>query len=418
MKISKSCLSAALAVCFCLLSATSFAQSPKEKALKTIEDAFFTRFISSEVYHYDSKSPMSYNYEITDTCILILRKTNGATQDITWFSLTFDKINYISAVEKENFFKKNTGLKMKCKSSYYKAGKGKVNGRGEAMYGIDAVIMPFAIGKGDTVVASLIRAVNIIMRENRKEKKLASAKLATDKLFLTDAQLKQTAYYQLPEYEIFTADSAKVTLGSYLQNNRKYNDKPTLMITWSYKWCKPCMKIIDSLLESGAALAYNIVLMNRDKEMFDDKLQMGFAELKGYISGRTPNYNKNAILLFDRNDQLADLDNGELPLFTWLDKSMMIIGTYSGFEITPNKILAILSGINSGKIAFGFVKYYDANGLPCNKENAYKRTDFGIMAADKTLYQLTVYNVSDDKLTAVAYYRKDEAGRFIRREKK
>lgn len=387
-----------IGISFCLLQISGFAQNTKAAALATLRETFSAKFIKTEVVRNESRTPDFYDYEINDSCIFILQKSGKGGKDLIWVSIRYERIGKISFVESAGFFKQNTGLKIEKAplTNPFKYGNGNVNGQN--MTGdIYNVILPFTLTNDDAAIVSITNAVNMIQ-------KLASEAAATDRLFLQTNHLKRTAYTDLPDYEVFTFDSVKQNLRTYIRNNRTFKDKPTLMITWAAQWCKPCMRLIDSILNAGIALEYNIVLVDRDLA------SMNFSKLKQDISARTPNYNKSAMLLFDRTNELADMDGGQAPMFVWLDKDLKIVGTSGKFDLKAKTARSILSQIHSGLIVFDMTRYYDAFSQPCTKENAYKKTVIKKLADNS--YELSVYNMNSDVAKVKVYYTKDAKGKL------
>ncbi|MDQ3110350.1 MAG: hypothetical protein M3R17_10690 [Bacteroidota bacterium] len=412
---------ALIAAYFLLLSSFAFAQTRAE-AVNTLKQAFSTRFVKTDIVRVNEYGGHTFDYEITETYLLIRNKyTVGEDDDSKnhyWTYIPFETIQSVFAKEKSTEFKKTTSLTFTSSPyNYFKTGNGKVHLTG-AISDSRQANFPFKLEKNDPIVGTIIKAINVIATEIRKEQKVAKDLLdaanhkdGIDDLFLNDNRLKQIAYYKLPSYEVFTSDSVKVNLATYLEKNRIYADKPTLLITFSNVWCGPCLKKIDSLLNSGAALKYNIVLVNRDME----SSSLSFSGLRKKIAARIPDYNKNTILLFDRSNQLQDLDNGAAPFFTWLDKKLNIIGTYAGYGIKTAKMISVLDEIDADKAAFNFIRYYDAQGIPCKIDKAAKKVEIGIIA-DTEIYQLSVYDINNKVPNVKARYTKDGMGRFIRKE--
>lgn len=84
---------------------------------------------------------------------------------------------------------------------------------------------------------------------------------------------------------------------------------------------------LDTLLNSGLALEYNIVLVNRDGST-------SLSALKTKISLHVPDFNKNTLLVFDRDNALLPLDQGQAPYFIFLNKNMEITSKLSGYKVS------------------------------------------------------------------------------------
>lgn len=415
-------------VCFFLLSSIAFSQT-REEAVNILKEAFSTRFVKTEVVRVDESGGYTYDYEITGSYIVIRSKfTAGEDSDPRNHHWTYLPMENIGAAFSSNaefpVFKKTTSLIFtSAGSSIFKTGNGKIHLKGE-IYATQQQKIPFKLGKDDPIVDVIMNAIKIIAVESAKETKIAEEKLNaekrkkdTDDLFTTDNRLKQIAYYKLPSYEVFTSDSVKVNLATYMEKNRTYMDKPTLLVTFSSIWCGPCLKIIDSLLTSEAALKYNIVLVNRDEENPKKvaNYSPSFSDIRKKIAARTPNYNEKAILLFDRNNQFEDIDNNSAPFFIWFDKKLNIIGTYNDLRINTPNIISTLDAIDNDKSAFSFTRYYDFRGFPCKIDKAYKKVEMA-KVAETSLYQVSVYDMNNKVPISRARYTKDEMGRFIRQK--
>ena len=416
-----------IVACLFLLSFTTFAQT-REEAVNILKEAFSTRFVKTDVIRVGESGGHTFDYEITGTYILIRSKyTAGEDSDSrnhSWAYLPMENIGSAYSNVKSPVFKKTTSLTFTSAGySNFKTGGGKIHLKGET-YTSQRQSFPFKLEKDDPIIDVIMNAIKIIAVESAKETKIAQEKLndekkrkETDDTFLTDNRLKQIAYYKLPSYEVFTSDSVKVNLAAYIEKNRTYMDKPTLLVTFSSAWCGACLKIIDSLLKTEATLKYNIVLVNKDEENQKKAttFYLSFSDLRKKIAARTPDYNKKAILVFDRNNELQDIDNNTAPFFIWFDKNLNIIGTYNGYSIKVPHIISALDEIDNDKSAFSFTRYYDFRGIPCKIDKAYKKVEIGTIA-ETSIYQVSVYDMNNKVPLAKARFTKDGMGRFIRKQ--
>ena len=190
----------------------------------------------------------------------------------------------------------------------------------------NSVIFPFDVKNYLEMFQSFANAIQTIDRENSEIEEKTQQKRDEQPAKVNPP----VNYTNLPAYKVFTSDSLLVNLPRYIEINRPFKEKPTLLITFAYKWCPPCLKLIDSILNMGLASKYNLVLVSRDSDI--DKVPksqhhwayISLANLMERLSERMPNYSKDAVLLFDRNDQLTDLDKGSTPIFIWLNKELKI----------------------------------------------------------------------------------------------
>lgn len=226
---------------------------------------------------------------------------------------------------------------------------------------------------------------------------------------------KMYSYITIPQYDVLTKDSNTINLPEYMLSHRNNKNKPTLLVTWSYKWCSPCIKKIDSLLTIGTALSYNIVLVNRDDEearLKYPELYIPFSDLKVGLASHSPGYDEDAILLFDRNNQLSDIDNGATPFWAWLDKKLNIIGTYSGYTISVADIRDILSNIEQEKMTNGIYRYYNSNNIPCEQSNASIKMKATTLSDSNTV-MLEVYDADKDTPNLKIEYLTNKKGKLF-----
>jgi len=328
----------------------SFAQqtfTSKNDALEFVKEAFSKYFIKTTVYKKNDKKNISYNhdYEINDKrIIIIIEKAESDIKD-SRYTVPYEDMSEVFSLKKNEYFKSITGIGFKPGfGDVYYVGTGKEYKRfDDNTYYAKYISFPFEMKKGDNIIPSIINAINTISRENKAVAKAAQQKSdATQQKQAEDVQLafeQKTKGTPLPQFEVFTSDSLKINLHDYIGQNRRFKDKPTLLVTWSNVWCKPCIKIIDTLLNSGLALKYNIVLINKESANTD------FSMLKKEIVNHTPDYNKDVLLLFDRNNQLEPIDENAAPCYFLLDRNLKIVRSRIGLTVKTPTISSMLSQI-------------------------------------------------------------------------
>ena len=327
-------------ISFLLAIATfSFAQqtfTSKKEALNYLNQTFSKYFIKSEVQKQEEGKEyrLLYDYEITEIFIKIHTKyVNNFGKDVDYMIMKFGDINGVDLITKNeklaSYFKNSTALNFRSKYPSFQS-------RGSSNY---SQMFPFELTKTDNVQASIIEAINTITREDKAIAKVAQQKIIEDDRLAFLNQEQEIKGKLLPNYEIFTSENIKINLRDYIDKNRPFKNKPLVLVTWSNKWCPICVIKIDSLLKSGVALNYNIVLVNKEDRKAD------FSVLKIEILNHTPNYNKDAILLFDKDNQLEPIDKNSAPFFIWLDKNLKIIRSFSGYAINVSTINNILAEI-------------------------------------------------------------------------
>jgi hypothetical protein len=243
-----------------------------------------------------------------------------------------------------------------------------------------------------------------------KENKADSLKFAAEK--------RRLAYSALPGYKVLSPSLTASNLPNYISWKKPFKDKPSLLITWSYKWCPPCLKIIDSLLNLGLAKKYNLILVNRDAEIVKEttpKYYISYADLSAALANRKPDYNQDALLFYDRSNELDDIDNSSTPLFIWLDNKMNIITTFHGYRINTSTITGILDDIEKERLVYSNTRYFAANGLPSKPEDAATKTIVTIPKSNLRrlyIYDLTgkepAYHINYVFLDGYLHYRKSE----------
>ncbi len=323
----------------------SFAQqsfTSKQDALTWLKEIFSKHFVKTTVYRPDdnNKTPYSYQYEIGDKRILIIKKADGQVTD-TRYTVPYEDISETFILQKNDYFKSSTGIGFKplFGDSYVVSHDIEKKRFEDNTQYSTSVGFPFEMGKGDLILASVINAIKTVARENKAiaDKQKSDLALENERKkvpAVNNQKIKGT----LPSYKVFTSQNELVNLYDYVEKNRAYKDKPTLLITWAH-WCNICLRKIDTLLNNGLALKYNIILVNKDIS------ETGFASLKEKIQKHSPDYSKDVILLFDRNNQLAEFDENAAPLFLWLDNKLQIVKSFAGYAIQTKTITTMLQEI-------------------------------------------------------------------------
>ncbi len=177
--------------------------------------------------------------------------------------------------------------------------------------------------------------------------------------------VKFNLYKSFEERKVKTSTNKEVTLLNYLKSNRKFNDKPTLILTW-FTFDHSGKKIIDSLIANNTYKKYNIVIINRNAKKFYEKN----SEFIIKTSNENPLYAKYLISLFDFQSDLSFKDREATPMLFWLDKDLNIVTSTVTNEITINKIENILSLIDSKEIIPSHTKYFSNRLIPSLENEA------------------------------------------------
>ncbi|HMI79294.1 MAG TPA: hypothetical protein VK484_10905 [Ferruginibacter sp.] len=337
-----------LIVILCLLVSVGHASygqqsfTSKQDALAWLKEIFSKHFVKTSVYKQDDKNKTSYSYEIGEKRILIIKKTEGQVSD-TRYTVPYEDISETFFLQQNDYFRSSTGIGFKPRygDSYVVSHDIEKKRFEDNTQYSTSVGFPFEMKKDDLILGSVINAINAVAGENKAtvkaEKQKADAGLENDRKKATVAN-NQKIKGALPPYKVFTSENTLVNLYDHVEKNRPYKDRPTLLITWAH-WCNICIKQIDTLLNNGLALKYNIILVNKEVS------EAGFARLKDKIRLHSPDYNKDAILLFDRNSQLAALDENAAPFFLWLDNKLQIVKSFAGYAIQTKTITNMLQEI-------------------------------------------------------------------------
>ena len=299
------------------------------QAMDYLKEIFAKSFIKTDVNHDDII--YQYEYEINEKHILIIKRDQ---KERRYCSVPYIDIENMGLLKKNDFFKKVSGIIIK--PSFGRAFMVGYSKEVQLHY-VTHEEFPFDVNKEDHI--SIINAINTIVRDIKEAAKAAERIAAEAKQ--KDNTARQTALAaannkikgsKLNGYTLFTLDNVSINLHDYAEKNRQFKDKPTLLITWNKDWGRPFMKFIDSLLNDGVALNYNIILINKGDKYTD------LTKLKSNIAKHNPDYTKEVISLIDKTNALEPMDNNAVPFYLWLDNNMKIVSSYPGWDISTKKI--------------------------------------------------------------------------------
>lgn len=210
----------------------------------------------------------------------------------------------------------------------------------------------------------------------------------------------KNVYSTLPYVPVKTIENKDVELKTQ-RSDLPFKTKPTLIVTWSSKWCNPCIRKIDTLLSLGIQDTYNIILINKDDISIDT--------LKEFIYKKHPKW-VNLNLLFDSKESLKSFDNNAAPCFIWLDKDFNIVHTYVKFTINASTIINVLDKINKGEIKANNIKFLDSYGAPSVTED--KAIIKYIISNEKNSIKFQIYYRKKNGfvLQKEFYYAQDKNG--------
>lgn len=408
---------------FLLSNTLVFAQqfSTKTEALNWLKNTFEQKLVKSDVTRSneegDNFGSYFFDYDFTDSSLMIYRARRtqlafykiGFTNEI-WYILPFNKIDKVEPSKVSAFFKNSSNVTFRSDCRCFKKGAETKSKKMDALkkvdintYSdlIDAITIPFNLIDGEDIGSEIISAFKMLKEgnvNNNAVSKEKGKKQTLDSLKAANRQ-KHLAYLSIPHYDVLTADSSLIDLPEFLLKHRQNKDKPTLLVTWSYKWCTPCIRKIDTLLKLGTALNYNVILINRDAEVTKEEIErnphtyIGFSDLKNALATHAPKYDEDALLLFDRLNQLDNFDNSEAPLWVWLDNNLNILGSYNSYDISISAIRSVLSKIEQGKIVNGDFRYYDSDGILCEQSQAKLKLK---LIKNNNIITLSVYDIGKD----------------------
>lgn len=288
----------------------------KDYAIKVITEKFSNCFVKTPVYLISSKEKLAYtyDYEIRSRFLLFKIIQEGSSVKTTWVKVPYDAITGITLGEKSFHFKKQTHLNFFTHEKFEVSYSDIYNETGP--FGTtDAVAIPFNYINYSTYVQIDSALINL------KKENILEDKLLKEKLILTN----KIETFDLHILDFFTKDSVNINLHNYLKNGRKFNSKPTLIVTFSNLWCRPCLMNIDSILHNGLGKNYNVILINRDT-------RSQFSKVKNMITEKVPDYNIDAIVLFDLNDQLKSIESGA-PSYFILNNNLDLVYYHAGYDI-------------------------------------------------------------------------------------
>ncbi len=343
-----------LTIIFLLMAATIGVNAQKTfiskaEALEFLKETLAANFVKTGVIgKEDGKKFNDYNwyydYKLTDESLIIFRKSNDEPFDFSQkkdpaTQMKFEDLSYVGAAKKSKKFKNTPSLIFWCNKGdgFKNRNIGVQDQQTIDMYVHYLVNIPFNNSNENEITISVNNAINAIVKENEKVAIENKTVTAEKKNINAEIELKQkkvlikqnaTEYSSLPNYKVYTEDGLQNSLPDYIEKNRHFKDKPTLVMTWGY-WCNPCIKKIDEILKADLAKKYNIFLINRD---LGSQLSTEVFKLKW--SKNSQSYTADAIVLFDRNGEFAPMDNNSAPVFIWLDKNLKMVGIYKSYAIS------------------------------------------------------------------------------------
>ena len=337
----------------CLLMAATFivnAQktfSSKKEAIEFLKETFETNFVKTAVIgRYDgidgkifNKYNYYFDYEFHDKFLVIFHKSDGDEstyyQNTSWEKFRYEAIRDITLLKKSTAYKNLIGVKFtSIYDGEFSYGVGRASGtirtRGTNSNGS----FPFNNANNIEIMGSIRNAIKAIATENKIAIDAAIETMPSNAAIELRKQklLFKESYSVLPNYKVYTEDGIQKSLPDYIEKNRRFKDKPSLVMTWGY-WCSPCIKRIDEILKADLAKKYNIFLINRDLES-----QLSTEVFKLKWSKNSQSYTSDATVLFDRNAEFAPLDNNSAPVFIWLDKNLKMVNLYKSYAITVDLI--------------------------------------------------------------------------------
>jgi hypothetical protein len=230
---------------------------------------------------------------------------------------------------------------------------------------------------------------------------------ATDSVFVT-RNIKHVLYTSLPAGIMLNSKGSEVDYVKFIKNERRFKDKPTFFITWSNRFCPPCIRLIDSLLNTNIQNRYNVVLVNRDQSK-DAKEPIDDIALMKKNSEARPAYGNKAISLFDHKNVLKRVDEGAAPMMFWMDKEMNIAGSFLSYGITIKQVEAILEKVDAKTITVSKTKVHNENWMPVVVgAAAYKQTINEVNG----IYTFTLENISTKEILYRLNFSKTPEGFF------
>lgn len=322
---------------FSFSNSIGFSQS-KEIAISNLKTNFENYFVKTPVYRdsKESKSAFTYDYLITDQYIAI-KCTEAGVTEAKWTTMFYKDIEEFKSGESNFYFKKQTNLLVN--SNYA------LNFGSASMASFDLTkafknnttfaMIPFNFTNDPTVLNALNSDLEIIKKVMKSEEKLKQDQKKDSLLRLEDEKMKALPFHS---YKVFTLDSSQVNLKEYMQKNRKFADKPTLVLFYGFGWCSPCLSKMDSIIQTGVTLKYNLVFLNIDATS-------DFSDIKSKVISKNAKYEKEAILVFDRNDETKEVHHHQAPTYLWLDAELNVRAFRNGVKINLPQIERIFQSI-------------------------------------------------------------------------
>jgi len=226
---------------------------------------------------------------------------------------------------------------------------------------------------------------------------------------MPDSSMFKHALVRLPNVVLHTAAKKEVKLNDFLSTDPKFMQRPTLIITWAWTWCGPCVRIIDSLLlnlETSKEL-YNVVIINKGEK--NTKGFANFDKVKQLLNENDRlNYYTQATMLFDFNNELVTYDEGKTPLIMWVNKKLELTNIALDLRIKVADIEIMLREADKEANRQGHKSYITQNYIACPEANAFYY--FAKEVVNDTIIKLTVHENATDKILYTAFFTIDANG--------
>ena len=206
--------------------------------------------------------------------------------------------------------------------------------------------------------------------EFEKEKQIMYAEKLTKSQ--PDTSLNKYALMKVPNVFMFTEGNKKIRLADYIISKKEMANKPTLIITWAWRWCWPCVKMIDTLLEHYDKNKFNLVIINK-VEKSNANVDAVISKVKSSLKNNSRSYYlKKTTALYDIENNLERYDKNTAPLLIWADKDLNIRSTFNGFTISYQQIMDVFDYTATSYYNNNFYSDF-INGYPANAETAEYR---------------------------------------------
>ena len=204
--------------------------------------------------------------------------------------------------------------------------------------------------------------------ENEKQRMYKEKLVQT----MPDTSLYKYALMKLPNVFMYAESNKKVRLVDFIKSKPALNNKPTLIITWAWRWCWPCVKMIDTLLENYDKNKYNLIIINKI-EKSNANIAAVINKVKTDLKNNSRSYFlKKATALYDIENNLERYDKNTAPLLIWADKDLNVRSTFNGFAINYQQIMNVFNFTPNSYYNNNFYSDF-TNGFPANANEAEYR---------------------------------------------